>query len=85
MVIMYFIDSSPVLRVQVNFPIYADPCSIVTAAVPQNVLASIYELYLCMFLTQICTLYIHGEVDGVWVPRTEELPIRRRVDVQEFS
>lgn len=85
MIIMYLVYASPVLRVEVDLPVYADPCAGVTAAVPQYVLASIDELDLCVLLTQICALYIHRQVDCVWVPRTKEFTIRRRVNVQKFS
>lgn len=84
MIVMYLIHASPVLWVQVHFPVDAHPRAGLTAAVPEYVLAALHELDLRVPLAQLRTLYVHGQVDRVRVARAEELPIGRRVDVQKL-
>ena len=45
----------------------------------------INKLNLCMFLAQVCTFNIHGQVNLVWVARAEKLAIRGGVDKQKFT
>jgi len=83
-VVMYLIHTPSVLRIQIDLTVYAHPAPCLAPAIPQYVLAPVNEFDLRMLLAEFCALYVHCQVDGVWVPGSEKLPIWRRVNVQEL-
>lgn len=83
-VVMYLIHTPSVLRIQIDLTVYAHPGPCLAAAIPQYVFAPVYEFDLRMLLAEFCALYVHSQVDGIWVPGSEKLPIWRRINVQEL-
>jgi hypothetical protein len=83
-VVMYLIHAPSVLRIQIDLTVNAHPASCLAPAIPQYVLAPVDEFDLRMLLAQFCALYVHRQVDGVWVPGSEKLSIWGRIDVQEL-
>ena len=80
-VIMYFIHTPSVLRIQIDLAVYAHPGTSLAATISQYVLAPVDEFDLGMLLAEFCALYVHRQVDGVWVPGTEKLAIWGRINV----
>ena len=80
-VIMYFIHTPSVLRIQIDLAVYAHPGASLATAISQYVFAPVNEFDLRMLLAEFCALYVHRQVDGVWVPGTEKLAIWRRINV----
>lgn len=85
LIIVDLIYAAPVLQIQVVVAAYPDPCAALAAAVPQHVSTVIRELYLCMLLAELRRLNVHSQIYLLGVARAEELPIRGRVDEEEFS
>jgi hypothetical protein len=83
-VIVYLIHTPSVLRIQIYLAINAHPGPCLASAIPQYVLAPVYEFDLRMLLAEFCALYVHCQVDCVWVPGSEKLSIWRRINVQEL-
>jgi hypothetical protein len=80
-VIMYLIHTPSVLRIQINLAVYAHPGASLAPAISQYILAPVDEFDLRMLLAEFCTLYVHCQVDAVWIPGTEKLAIWRRINV----
>ena len=80
-VIMYLIHTPSVLRIQIDLAVYAHPGASLATAISQYVFAPVNEFDLRMLLAEFCALYVHRQVDGVWVPGTEKLAIWRRINV----
>ena len=83
-VVMYLIHAPSVLRIQINLAVYAHPGPCLAPAIPQYVLTPIDEFDLRMLLAEFGALYVHSQVDGVWVAGTEKLSIWGRIYVQEL-
>jgi hypothetical protein len=83
-VVVYLIHTPSVLRIQIDLTINAHPGPCIASAIPQYVLAPVYEFDLRMLLTEFCALNVHCQVDGVWVPGSEKLSIWGRINVQEL-
>ena len=67
-VVVYLIHTPSVLRIQIDLTVNAHPGPCLTPAIPQYVLAPVDEFDLRMLLAEFCALYVHCQVDGVWVP-----------------
>ncbi len=59
-VVMYLVDTPPVLRIQIDLAVYPHPAPCLAPAIPQYVLAPINEFDLRMLLAEFCALYVHS-------------------------
>ena len=86
LVFINLVDPFPVLFVKIMILADADPRARVTSTVFKNESGAALLIFdFCVLLAQICRLYVHRQINLFWVPRSEKLPIRRRIDIEELS